>query len=598
VSDLHGRVCLPGRPRARRWVWPLASLGLLFLACAVEPDDRVSYPLISLAAELPPPDLLVPPKGRVKLHLRLPLRAALRFAALDADRIEGLEIEIRSDTNTAPVLLAPAHGGGHGAELAEHSGRAVRLTFSNRGGSPVPLAHASILGESEAGPPLLPVDMAVRPGEAPLNVVLYVIDTLRADRLSLYGYPRPTSPRLDALAVEAFVFDLAYAPSSHTLPSVTSLFTARYPSSVAGRLGDQPRSNTTLAEVFRAAGYRTAAFNANLVLPRSLGYDRGFERYIVPLRPEGEVPRFVGAARLHEHAERWIRKHADEPFFLYVQTMDVHSPYRVPDGYRERFVSGPMPIDEAVAALPAAQRTPERIDFMQAFADAWNPERYDAAVAYADAALGEFLDLFDTLGLRDDTIFVITSDHGEPLLEHGEFRHGVSLFEEVVRIPLIMLLPERMALRGRSAAPVSLQGLGPTLVDLAGLDQPRLFGADSWRSPAPPRAEPIVGELPRMVDHRVEAWFVRDGPWKLIKPRRGKSALYHLVRDPDETTDLAAQRPITVVYLERQLARLSPALGRIPAQPAHLMRGLDDEAREELERNLEALGYIDDRRPR
>jgi arylsulfatase A-like enzyme len=163
----------------------------------------------------------------------------------------------------------------------------------------------------------------------------------------------------------------------------------------------------------------------------------------------------------------------------------------------------------------------------------------------------------------------------------------------VVRIPLILLLPERMARRGRSAAPVSLQGLGPTLVDLAGLEQPALFGAPSWRLPGPPRAEPIVGELPRMVDHLVVAWFVREGPWKLIKPRNGKSTLYHLARDPEETSDLAAQHPVTVAYLERQLVRLSPALGAAPSLPAHLMRGLDDDAREALERNLEALGYID-----
>jgi arylsulfatase A-like enzyme len=553
----------------------------------------VSHRLLGIAAEAPPPDLVLPPKGRVKLHLRLPLRPALRFPALGSDEIEGLEIEISSDTQTLPVWLAPARGGGHRAELAEQAGRVVRLTITNRGESPVSLARSSILGESEARAPLLPVRAPARSNDAPLNVVLYVIDTLRADRLSLHGYERPTSPRLDALAADAFVFDLAYAPSSHTLPSVTSLFTARYPSSVAGRLGDEPPSNTTLAEVFRAAGYRTAAFNANLVLPRALGYDRGFERYVVPLRPDGETPRFVGAATLHEHAERWIRQQVGQPFFLYVQTMDVHSPYRVPDGYRERFVSGPASIEEALAALPEAERTPERVDSMQAFADAWNPERYDAAVAYADAALGEFLDLFDTLGLRDDTIFVITSDHGEPLLEHGEFRHGVSLYEEVVRIPLIMLLPERMALRGRSGAPVSLQGLGPTLVDLAGLEQPALFGAPSWRSPSPGRAQPIVGELPRMVDHLVVAWFVREGPWKLIKPRTGKSTLYHLARDPEETSDVAALHPVTVAYLERQLVRLSPALGAAPAQPAHLMRGLGDDAREALERNLEALGYID-----
>jgi arylsulfatase A-like enzyme len=298
-------------------------------------------------------------------------------------------------------------------------------------------------------------------GVAPdANLVLVTVDTLRPDRMSAYGYERETSPRLDAFAREGARFELAYAPMSATLPSHATIFTGQYPIShgVVKNGVPLPAENEMLAEILRDFGYQTAAFVSSFVLDRRFGLDQGFERYdddftgadpsMVESRWEGyEVEIFDRRA---EHTTRdaahWLEtQRSDAPFFLFVHYFDPHAPYAPPGEASLRFHEAGV-----------GQRT------------AWR-NLYDAEVAYLDTHLGTLLDALDRLGLAADTLVVITSDHGEGLWDHGAQMHGVQIYEEQVRVPLLVRWPGRIPPGRVIEAPVGLIDIAPTLLDLLGI---------------------------------------------------------------------------------------------------------------------------------
>ncbi len=432
----------------------------------------------------------------------------------------------------------------------------------------------------------------------PLNVLLYVIDTLRADHLSLYGYRRPTTPELETLAQKALVFDAIYAPGPSTLGSIPAMMSSIRPSAIPVKeLRRSPEP--TLAERFSAAGYRTAAFLANPVLRGDVGFKRGFEIFEIVAPPPTPGSPFPGhdARRLHETLLEWLEGDQDRrPLFLWVQSFDPHYPYEMPADLAERFPPEPVPpTPRVVRPLTADARAMQEmfarvIGKPLAEDPLLDPGAYDASIAYADRELSRLLVELERRGLLENTIVAITSDHGEALgnLDDGTVQHGHSLHEEIVRVPLVISIPGGTGARVGGLA--SLMDLAPALLGLAGM--PPTSAAISGEA-CPPIAVGqrlgggLTGGESGVWRQPVAGWFVREGRWKLLVDG-GKPRLFDLETDPLEARDVAADHPLRVEQLV-QRGRARGADGSLDGTKPGTPEALDHA----LESALRTLGYVE-----
>jgi arylsulfatase A-like enzyme len=397
------------------------------------------------------------------------------------------------------------------------------------------------------------------------NIVVVVIDTLRPDRLGAYGNSRGLTPFLDSLAARGVVFRNAYAQTSWTNASIASLFTSRYQSqhhvtSFQAALSDQEQ---TLGEVLKANGYATGGFVANILLLSRLGFAQGFDEYKAFTRTEKD---FLGrdlyikerAQKINSEALHWLdqrEKAADKsaPVFLYLHYMEPHNPYDPPAATLERLLAGRPKPD--IAAVNDRMRLPNIGTFTDELVRDVQ-DLYDAEVSSVDADIRV---LFDELGRRkilDDCIVVITADHGEEFREHGLMGHHQTLFEEVVRVPLIMLLPQRSE-RSDVTGLVSLVDIAPTLLDLLGLPIPDAFAGHSLRPWFDQRDSGHIGgtvftELIKEGTQRARPHerAVIQADRKLISDVDGKKEFYDLRTDPAETNAAALAEPARATLVE------------------------------------------------
>jgi len=393
------------------------------------------------------------------------------------------------------------------------------------------------------------------PSEAPRpirKIVLISLDTLRADHLGVYGYPRDTSPRLDEFAQQGFVFDRMLAPAPNTPPSQMAMMTSLYP----GRHGFTGQGDKlapgieTLAGRLRAAGLRTAGFVDGGYLNAAFGFDRGFDSY----DDQGG-----GLAGILPRAMRWLDAHDDEPFFLFLHTYDIHAPYLSPPPYAGMFHQRPYRGD----LVP----TVERLDALFLEQAALDPEdvqhlidSYDEGIRYTDAQLGRFLDDLERRGRYDDTLILVTSDHGEEFGEHGSVIHWQLYFQPNLRIPLIVRPPGSVEGPLRIADPAELIDILPTLLALAETDP---LAAAQGRSllPAMSTKRDDEGALPlreaagEKTDRVALGWWpdpeqlpvrsIVQGDHQLIfnEFAAGRDELYDVVADPMTQNDLALEKP-------------------------------------------------------
>ncbi len=449
----------------------------------------------------------------------------------------------------------------------------------------------------------------------PRSVVLIVIDTLRQDHLGVYGYPRPTSPNIDQMAVDAAVFDRAVSASTWTLPAFGSMFTghllARHGAGVmvrdpelletasAGsadsrdqllrRLRDTVQQGErrftvldsklpTLAGVLREAGYATGAVVNNAFLDPRFGLARGFDAYQYhPRQPERSAERTV------EMALEWVKEKAGHPIFLLVHFMDVHMPYRPPESVSGRFTGG---YEEKLGAeLPQVRTVRERIAQGDEVARGLYIATYDEEIAYVDDQLATLFAGLQQHGYWDDTLMILTSDHGEALFEHGRWEHGGSVFSEVIRIPFLVRGPGVWP--GRNPAPISLTDLMPTVLDALGVElENEMYGTSMWASitgaPPPERDLLIEGTLYGAEQKAIVRW-----PYKMIyQTDPTATLLFDLERDPDELVDLSTLEPELAQQLRDSLGSilLSAARERSTTQGVELDPAIME--------NLRALGYL------
>ena len=279
-----------------------------------------------------------------------------------------------------------------------------------------------------AAPRVGPAATASNTGIRP-NVLVYLIDTLRADHLGVYGYSHETSPEIDALAADGVVFTTAVAQSAWTRTSVASIFTGVHPRShaVNGRSDSLAPEAATIATLLAEAGYGTGAYVTNANVASNFGFDLGFDTFL-HLREQDTGEVHIQSDVLTERAIMWLQdRDTSRPFFLYLHATDPHSPYTPRSPYRERFVPsrkhpelyrtrelGPMPLDR--------EETREILSEVVGL--------YDAEIAFNDHHFGRLIGWLEETGLYDSTLIIVTSDHGEEFLDHGRWGHGGTLYEE------------------------------------------------------------------------------------------------------------------------------------------------------------------------
>jgi len=405
------------------------------------------------------------------------------------------------------------------------------------------------------------------------NVLLITIDTLRADRLGLYGYPRPTSPELDRFAAGAVVFEDAQASSPWTLPSLASLLTGEEPATHVCRgfgsvLDD---SFVTLPERLLAAGYDTACVTSHLFTTTRHGLQQGFVHTDDSFAyPEVEPARNITSQVISDKAIRFLeQKRAvqdERPWLLWLHYFDPHEEY--------------MP-HEDLAPLFA---TPGEPTPASAFGD-----RYDAEIRYTDQHVGRVLTKLTEAGFDQDTIVLVLSDHGEELFERGGLGHGHSLHREVLHVPFLLRAPGLGARRVNAV--VRQLDVPATVLDLAGLPVPESAG----RSLLPLLRGETLPEAPALAELARGARpldSLRLGPLKLIfAPEAGETLLFDLEHDPLEKTNLAADRPDDVARLRGELERLKELAARRGQRFSSTAALAFTPG---LEADLEALGYVGD----
>lgn len=432
------------------------------------------------------------------------------------------------------------------------------------------------------------VDRPPAPRGAP-NVLLIVLDTVRADALSAYGYHRATTPNLDRLAARGVRFERAMSPSCWTLPAHASFFTGKWPRELGvGPFTPLDATTPTLAERLRDRGYATAGIVANVVFCGNwFGLDRGFvhyEDYPLDLTemfrcsalgwlllqktapPLEELARRLGievesgrttsawrktAEVVSRDALRWLasRRDPERPWLLFLNFIDAHDPYLVPEGAPRPFGPEQLSADDARLLadwdrIDKAALTPRQAALAR--------DSYDDCLAYLDAELGRLFAELERRGHLDNTYAIITADHGEHFGRHGLYGHRLSTYQQEIRVPLLVAGPGVPAGRTVREA-VSLRDLPATVMDLIRLDAPAFPGrslASTWRpgadgpgpSPALTEFDPYH-EIPPGVPERppsrnVRRSLVRDS-LSYLWDERGGEELYHLDSDPHQLEDLS-----------------------------------------------------------
>lgn len=438
-------------------------------------------------------------------------------------------------------------------------------------------------------------------GEPPRLVILYVMDALRADHV---GPERGLTPVLDELASEGVRFVNHFAVAPNTPPSTRALFSGL--TLLDERQLPHPGPER-IAEIFQGAGYRTACITGNPHLSPELDLGVGFEslglfRVTEDHRPDAPPTPNISAEVLHEAALEWIHGLAPgERGFLYIHTMNPHNPYTPPPEIEARIAPpGPSDIDGRTRTLVAVrdqERAVEDDDRHRL------RQLYAAGVAYNDRELGNLVTGIGNNLDPQEVIFIATSDHGEELFEHGGVLHGHSLYDELLRIPLTIHWPEKVA-PGRIASPTTTLDLHASLVALAGGSVDASTGSSLWPLVLNPEISPPPHELVFAAAPGIDgATMVRSQHRKLIfAPRNGKNRgqgndlgrswdleyVFDLEADPGETTNLAGWNDLEMAWLRTRLAGWTAAQQALQPEPGSMT--MSDETRDQLE----ALGYLVD----
>lgn len=430
-------------------------------------------------------------------------------------------------------------------------------------------------GNQESSPP--PPDPATSaiPAPAPTsrsdkpNLILITLDTLRADALGIYGQEKKPSPHIDRMGKEGIVFDHAMTTNPETLPSHASILTGQWPHHHGVRANAGfilPEAEITLAEILTDAGYRTAAEIAAPVLRKETRITQGFTHQrgalsrnvtlkSVPTQHDSEKPLTRDGADITNRALEFMQRYGKDPFFLWLHYFDPHNPYYAPQAFRRRFQESP----------------------------------YHAEVAYVDEQIGRLLEGLKELALDEDTIIVLTADHGEGLDDHGEPTHSYFVYNSTMRVPLILWAPDRLTGGKRIPSLARTIDILPTVLELLGIPMPDELDGKSLlpmiKGDPDSQDRPAYGEATRFAAtfSLPTLRYLRKGDWKYI--HKTNPELYNVKEDPNELANLAQEHPERVVAMRDELEVLltDTMTAETSAQA---------EIDEQIAAELIALGYV------
>ncbi len=460
-----------------------------------------------------------------------------------------------------------------------------------------------VVGPASPTPSSPAVDQ-LRSAASGANVVVVIIDAARADHVGCYGYPRETTPNIDRLASEGYLFENYFVQFVETKPSTASLFTSQYPDThLAYHERMLPESTFTLAQGFRSAGYHTVLFSQNEYASPLWGLGLHFDEafYEPHITANGRQKPYIWEAEaVLELIEPWLDKGVPEPFFAYIHFIPPHDPYLTPlDMYYEFYEKdppnawrSPYPFDEVEQELRQREKPWSEKLFIN---------RYDSHLLYADWAIGRVEEMLREAGVFDRTLYIVTADHGEAFGEHGYKGHTISAYDETTRVPLVMRFP------GASGRPARVGGLTqsidllPTIFDL--LEIPYPSRGVQGRSLLPLMA----GEMEEVNEYifsrtagKPPSYAVRDHRSLLILYQGGElRALYDLEEDARAVNNIVDERPerageLLEVFRAFAETQVAPPLDYLdPNAPTPELPEVQEvEVTEEMERTLRALGYL------
>ncbi len=550
---------------------------------------------------------LTPPlPSRLSFHLQVPAEPELHFSigvasvgesVLPAPVIFSMQVNAgKGDESVFQEVVPrskPDQWSDRAVDLGPWAGHTIQLTFETRFQENRQVRSNPSLAQSSAlaswGNPVL--SEAGAPVKRP-NLVLISVDCLRRDHVGAYGYSRDTTPHINRMADDGVVFETAVASASWTLPTHMSMLTGLPPSlHGASKWRKLDGSVSYLPEMLARAGYQTKGIVSWVYLSHTFGFERGFHSYSVFDDPDAD--------EIVDTAIETLRRSKGQPLFLFLHLFDAHRPYLPPKEFLDRFGPRPKDISDLLdkiaqnAAPTESRETQEIIDL------------YDAEVAFADEQLGRFFDELKKSNLYDNTLIILTADHGEAFYEHGHWEHSQTLYEEIIRVPLIAKWPGNTP-KDRRSSMVGQVDIFPTLLEAADVAAP------------PTGAMNLLGGGPPSDSHRTHitsevTWLSPNGTFMKISLREERfkyvatlsgpagnplgvreitrEELYDLATDPTERANLADQDPKDYGerlkgFREQMHAYLDEAR-RLEAQRGGQEILLDSETEEKLRK----LGY-------
>ncbi|MFQ5638610.1 MAG: sulfatase [bacterium] len=469
------------------------------------------------------------------------------------------------------------------------------------------------------------------------NVLLILMDSVRSANLSCYGYHRNTTPNLDKFATQGVLFEQAISESCWTLPAHTSVFTGLYPVNHDVTISKDalPKNHPTLAGILKDEGYQTCCFSNNAYISPATGLTRGFghvediwrithprgikrtlmSRINIQLRKLGKLgapllaftrllrhlkkmvkeqknTQDSGAEFTNQRIKKWLSESWDKekPFFMYVNYMECHEKYYPPHPHDRKFMPSRYSGWRVLRVNPekskilnaSKKRRKEDIEILTAL--------YDGELNYLDQKIGELLEFLKSCGLTEDTVTVITSDHGDSLGEHDELGHRTALYEQLIRVPLIIRYNDTFEPGGRMSKQVQLSDLYPTLLELAGADSAKLKhkGFVSLCDLEKVRNRKFTiseNTAPKSMDSMTSR-TIRMERYKFIWNSNGEHELYDLQEDPDELENIINSKPVVASQLQEQLQEWQQKNKDFKIGKGQSVFD------EEVSERLRALGYI------
>lgn len=412
------------------------------------------------------------------------------------------------------------------------------------------------------------------------NVVLISIDTLRADRLGSYGHYRDTTPNIDRLAEESILFENAYSQAPWTLPAMATIHSSLYPSEHGATRFDLSMNNNliTLSEYMRNSFYKTIGIISHSFVSSMYGFGQGFQVFDEEIIMGAEG---TSSEALTKKAKRYIEEYKDDKFFLWIHYFDPHYTYIHHDKYHYgKEYTGDLPHDLSIKFLARnkANLSTEDIEYVK--------DIYDEEISYTDDYVGMIIDALEDQELKQDTVIIITSDHGEEFMERGTMGHGKEVYEELIRVPLIIYIPNEENRRVKNN--VEIRSIYKTILDITGIDYENAGGVNLLTIGKEKKEDYIYSEGSyAWGESNLRLAIIKD-EFKLIQNLDNNTfELYNLTSDPGEKSDLINS---TDKKVKNNKSRLLSILSQHQKQRLEELQQVD--LNEDDIKRLKALGYI------